>query len=103
MDRNGYNKSLLATTSGVCFVCGKYCDTARHEIFYGSGTRSLSKRYGLWVDLCPECHTRVHADPNWDKAVQLKEDAQEAFIQEGHTPDEFRQKFITGYIKHWEI
>ena len=52
MDRNGYNPSILATEDGVCMLCGLCTDTARHEIFYGTGERSLSKRYGLWVNLC---------------------------------------------------
>lgn len=103
MGRNGYNKSILATTSGVCYICGEYCETARHEVYEGNGRRSLSKRYGLWVDICPECHTRVHAEPNWEKAVQLKEDAREAFLKDGHTQGEFTRIFVNGNIKWWEI
>lgn len=103
MDRNGYNKSILATTDGVCFLCGKYCETARHEVYEGTGSRSLSKRYGLWVNLCPECHTRVHAEPEWERAVQLKEDARTAFLEEGHTSDEFIRIFEKGFVKNWEI
>lgn len=103
MDRNGYNKSILATTDGVCYICGKYCETARHEIYGGAGTRSLSKRYGLWVNICPECHARVHADPSWGKAAQLRDDARMAFLKDGHTPAEFTRIFEIGNIKWWEL
>ena len=103
MDRNGYNKSILPTTEGVCFLCGKYCETARHEVFEGNGTRSFSKRYGLWVNICPECHARVHEHPEWKKAVQLKEDGRTAFLNEGHTQSEFIRIFVNGNIKWWEI
>lgn len=47
MDRNGYNPSIIPTQDGVCMLCGLCTDTARHEIFYGTGERRLSKRYGL--------------------------------------------------------
>lgn len=55
MGRNGYNNSILSTENGTCFICGKQCTTVRHEIF-GASNRQLSKKYGLWVNLCPECH-----------------------------------------------
>ena len=100
---NGYNPSILATTQGVCYLCHKYRETARHEIYGGSGTRALSKRYGLWVNICPECHAEVHAYPDCEKAAQLREDALEAWTAEGRTPSEFTRIFVIGNIKHWEI
>ena len=103
MDRNGYNKSIMATTAGECYLCHRQCDTARHEVFGGCGTRTLSKRYGLWVNLCPRCHAEVHADPEGEKAVTLDTDAREAFMAEGHSEAEFIRIFVTGNIKHWEI
>lgn len=103
MDRNGYNDSIMETTAGVCYVCEKYCETARHEVYEGIGTRALSKRYGLWVNICPSCHQFIHDNPKSKKAADLKADARNAFIAEGHTPDEFRKIFITGNIKWWEI
>lgn len=103
MDRNGYNKSILATTAGVCYVCGSNCETARHEVYEGNGTRALSKRYGLWINICPSCHQYIHEHPKSDKAVDLKDDARAAFIAAGHTPAEFQRIFITGNIKWWEI
>lgn len=103
MDRNGYRPSILATTAGECYLCHHVGDTARHEVYYGTGTRALSKRYGLWVDLCPRCHNQVHGDPDGEKAKVLRTDAERAFIAAGHSPAEFRRLFITGYVKWWEI
>lgn len=103
MDSNGYNKSLLDTEYGVCYLCSYHGDTARHEIFYGTGTRALSKRFGLWINLCPRCHAEVHADKEGEKAMTLTEDAKTAFIAEGHTEYQFTEWFIKGNVKWWEV
>lgn len=95
MDRNGYNKSLFNTEGGECYICHKIGDTARHEVLHGP-SRQLSKKYGLWLNLCPDCHTRVHARDN-GKYRYLKEDAQRLF--EEHYPDKnFLSLFGRRYI-----
>lgn len=58
-DRNGYTKSLMTTEQGECYVCGRMCETARHEI-YGGADRQASKALGMWVDVCPHCHSEIH-------------------------------------------
>ena len=103
MDRNGYNPSIMATTAGECYLCGYEGETVRHEVFGGNGPRALSKRYGLWVNLCVRCHAEVHADPESEKAVTLDTDARAAFIAAGHSQAEFTRIFVIGNIKHWEI
>ena len=40
--------------------CGKSFRLHRHEIFYGRSYRDKSKTYGLWVNLCEDCHYEVH-------------------------------------------
>lgn len=57
---NGYNKSLFDTEDGTCYVTGKKCDTARHEIF-NKYARQHSKRDGLWIAVSPEVHERLHS------------------------------------------
>ena len=103
MDSNGYNKSLLNTEAGVCYICHCEVDTARHEVFGGNGTRAISKRYGLWVNLCPMCHEYIHRNPSSEKAAELRADAERAFIAAGHTPADFTDLFVIGNKKHWEI
>ena len=76
-DRNGYNKSLFETEDGVCYMCGYHGDTARHEILHGAN-RQNSKKYGLWINVCPRCHREIHANDNGEY-IYLKEAAQALF------------------------
>lgn len=104
VDSNGYNESIMSTEEGVCVLCGLVTDTARHEVFYGTATRALSKKYGLWVNLCPRCHARVHADKKGTGSANqaLQKLAEDAFIRHGHTRDEFIRMFHIGCVKWWE-
>ena len=77
MDSNGYNESCLVTEQGVCFLCGRQVDTCRHEIFFGTANRSNSKKCGMWVNVCPLCHSRIHANPQ--QYIFLKEAGQRSF------------------------
>lgn len=76
-DRNGYNHSKFQTEQGVCFICKRNIDTARHEIFYGNPNRENSKREGMWIDVCPLCHDKIHANP--EQFLMLKEKGQQLF------------------------
>ena len=71
-DRNGYAPSILETEPGICYLCRSHKDTARHEIFFGTGNRKLSKACGLWVNLCPRCHALVHEDKRADEALKRR-------------------------------
>ena len=103
MNSNGYAPSLLDTEYGECYICHYECDTARHEIFYGTAARKLSKRYGLWVNLCPRCHRMIHKDKESKEAVKLIKAGKAAFLKAGHTEDDFIRIFGRGEIKSWEI
>ena len=103
MDRNGYNKSILDTEDGTCYLCQQTGQTVRHEIYMGTGERRLSKKYGLWINLCPACHMEVHAEPQGEKAVKLDKDGHAAFLAQGHSEEEFIRIFRKGYIKNWEL
>lgn len=83
MDRNGYAPSLFSTEPGECYICGSHRETARHEVIYGIASRVLAKRDGLWINVCPECHRRIHA--NQPAYLYLKETAQRLYEAErGH-------------------
>ena len=77
MDRNGYSDSLFVTEPGECYVCRARRETARHEVLYGIANRRLAKRDGLWINVCPECHRRIHAEP--EHYIWLKMEAQEKY------------------------
>lgn len=97
MDRNRYNKSILDTEDGICFICGREVETARHEIYFGSNRR-LSKRLGFWVNLCPCCHQygdyAVHKCRETD--LYLKRLCQRKY-EEKHTRDEFMAAIGKNY------
>ena len=79
LDRNYYAPSILDTEPGLCFGCYNHTDTARHEIFFGWGRRTKSKRLGLWVNLCPRCHTIAHNEYKYNE--YLKQTAQAAAME----------------------
>lgn len=97
MDSNGYAPSLFDTVEDECYICGRGCRCARHEILYGSN-RELSKRYGLWIYVCPDCHQNgpeaIHKEPK--KYDWLKREAQEHFERENPTKD-----FITIFGRNY--
>ena len=95
LDRNGYRTSLFDTEDGRCYVCKTYRETARHEVLFGPN-RQLSKRYGLWINVCPGCHDRVHKASNEDY-LYLKEKAQRLFEKE-YPDDSFLAIFGRNYI-----
>ena len=63
-----------------CYICGRSDRVEEHHIFPGP-LRKWSDKYGLTVDLCPECHRLgKHAAHNdTDTAKMLKLDAQGEF------------------------
>lgn len=86
MDRNKYNPSILATENGTCFICKTETATCRHEIFFGKGNRVISKKLGFWVNICPECHRKIHGDREMD--LMLKKLAEMKYL-ETHDMSEF--------------
>ena len=99
-DRNGYNPSRFTTEAGECFVCWRHTDTARHEIMQGICNRRLSKEDGLWINVCPECHRKIHAQPL--QYLWLKEAAQRLYEAEyGH--DDWMWRYGKNYLeeKQW--
>ena len=95
MDRNGYNPSRFTTEAGECFICFRHADTARHEIMQGI----WSKMDGLWINVCPECYDKIHANPK--QYLWLKESAQRLYEAEyGH--DEWMWRYGNNYLEEKE-
>ena len=95
--RNGYGSSLFPTEDGTCYVCGYVGDTARHEIIHGAN-RSLSKKLGLWIAVCPRCHDAIHREDN-GRFRYLKESAEERFLREyNKTIEDFIALFGRNYL-----
>ena len=55
--------SIIAPDLLKCVICGKKRDNL-HEVFYGTGKRQLSMKYGLVLPLCFNCHNKIHSDSN---------------------------------------
>ena len=97
LDRNGYAPSILQK-SECCFRCGtQYGKIDRHEVFHadmGGKMRERSKRYGLWVRLCRDCHQAAHED----YARRLKRYAQGMAQEEyGWSTETFIKLFGKSY------
>lgn len=96
---DGKRFSILTDELDVCYVCGMERDVELHEIFFG-GNRNNSKRYGLVVPLCPECHQGthgVHGSKGHFLDMTLKEEGQVAF-EKRYPATEFIKVFGRNYL-----
>jgi hypothetical protein len=62
----------------ICEICGATA-VHKHHVF-GGPLRKWSERYELTMDLCLDCHHRMHAD--YEFAKQYKQKYQKIFIDE---------------------
>lgn len=56
-------KSIMDTEKGVCYLCGRICETETHHCMGGSNRRVCDED-GLTVELCHLCHHRCHNGKN---------------------------------------
>lgn len=87
----------VPTFEARCEVCGKpYAET--HEIFYGTGHRQLSIKYGIQALLCAE-HHRGPFGPhqNRKRDLELKQRGQK-FFEMFYTREEFMKIFGRSYL-----
>lgn len=105
-------KSILTTEQGVCFECGRICNTELHHCMYGQGRRKIADREGLVVYLCHECHRGTHGVHGRDGEAlnkKLKRIAQEAweakyiesYPYENHAEEAAREAFIRMMGKNY--
>lgn len=94
-------KSLLRSDPGLtcCYVCGTEYGLHEHHVFYGSGDRKQSEKYGCKVKLCGPHHNLsgagVHFNPLLD--TELKQKFQRLFMAE-YGPMEYMRIFGRNYI-----
>ena len=73
------NLNSIISKEGKCFFCGSREKLEIHHVFGGS-LRGKSTKYGLYVFLCPKCHSELHFGKKSRKMTdKLKSVAQEAF------------------------
>lgn len=87
-----YAPSLFDNQNDLkCYECGSYWRIQRHEIFYGP-YRQKSKAYGLWINLCQECHDQVHNGRDRSLDTKLKQAGQKRF-EEIYNHEKFMMEF----------
>lgn len=100
LDRNGYAPSIVYE-GGYCFCCmmdesAFGANLVRHEAF-GGPNRQKSKRLGLWVNLCPRCHSEIHGDAR--KANALRQIMQaDAMHQYKWSKEDFIREIGKNYL-----
>ena len=104
MGRNGYEPSVFDTEQGTCFLCGAEGDTVRHEAYFGSKNRRMSKEKGAWANICPRCHRIIHEKPDDGKLDwEFKQICQKAIIDkldsEGH---DGRKIFYAWFRRYYD-
>lgn len=99
MDKNGYNPSIMQDKE-ECFITHSTTNLIRHEIYYGTANREISKKNGFWVWLIPEYHNTsnkgVHCG-NKELDLYLKRTCQEKF-ERLHSRKEFIALIGKNYI-----
>ena len=56
---------------GFCQLCGEHGITHIHHVFGGS-RRGVSERYDFVIELCPNCHSWVHASEAANERLKMK-------------------------------
>lgn len=92
-------KSIMDTRKGVCFLCKKLGYTEEHHIF-GGPNRKWSEKYGLKVDLDPECHREGSraAHRCRETAEELHRKGQQAFEKKYGSRELFIEIFGKNYL-----
>ena len=103
LDRNGYAPSILHTEPEEDYILKNYelsdhyegrC--VRHEVYFGSANRTVSKRNGFWVYLLPDTHNSLHLHrPDYDE--WLKVTCQRAY-ERHHSREEFVKLIGRSYL-----
>lgn len=97
LDKNGYLPSIIPAIDGCCW-CGRGGDLVRHEIFGGTGRRNKSKRLGLWVYLCPDCHKTVHEN-DFTSFILKRLGEMSARSTYGWSKEDFIREFGKSYLE----
>lgn len=89
--------SIVTDDWEKCFICQSQRNLQEHHIFFGTGNKKLSTKYGLTVPLCIFCHTGdkgVHK--NYQLNLYVKRIAQVKFEKKYG-----REKFMEVFMKNW--
>ena len=85
---------------GVCFRCGRFCNTERHHIF-GGKNRKRADADGLTVNLCHFCHNEPPNGVHFNKVhdIALKKLGQKTWMKHyGKTVEDFIKAYSRNYL-----
>lgn len=91
LDLNGYASSVMAGWRDEDY------GNVRHEVFFGTANRRISKRWGFWVSISPTVHRILHENAGRGLDLFLKRYAQEIF-ERNHTREEFINLIGKSYL-----
>lgn len=88
-------KSIIpGNEPNICFLCGlKNIHTEVHHCLHGTANRRLADEDGLTVNLCMNCHRKLHDQGFGDRYLQ--EIAEEAWLKSNPTTS------ITDFMKRY--
>ncbi len=85
----------------VCYLTGRGDNLEEHHVYYGTGNRKLSEKYGLKIYLTAEKHRNgkdaVHCNRELD--MKIKAEVQEKAMEHyGWDVEDFRYIFGKSYV-----
>lgn len=94
--------SIITEDMEHCYLCQKMMkkhEVNKHEVFFGTGNRIQSMKYGLIVPLCNNCHTidNLSVHNNYFTDIKLKQLGQKIF-EERYSHEEFMRIFKKNYL-----
>lgn len=84
--------SIIQTKRTTCYVCKRYIRTQEHHIFNGFANRKKSEKDGMKLNVCFQCHERIHQDQELD--LKLKRLGEIYWL-------EYYKKEIPDFIKRY--
>lgn len=82
-----------------CFVCKTTYGLHDHHIVYGTANRKKSEEHGFKVWLCGRHHNLSNDGVHFNRELdlKLKRIAQEKWLADGHTKEEWHREFGKWY------
>jgi len=92
-------KSIISNNP-ECLICKTTLDLHRHHVFYGTGKRQISEKYGCWVYLCARHHNMSSDGVHYNKALdkELKQRTQLKWEELNGTREDFIKTFGRSYL-----
>lgn len=80
-----------------CYLCERQGIVEAHHCIHGTANRRIADKDGLIVNLCPDCHRKIHDMGVMDS--ELKYFAQLAWMRYNlSTADEFIARYGRSYL-----